>query len=296
MYAEKENFPVKLMARILEVSRSGFYAWCNRPKRPETSPELKALIERAWLESDRRFGHRSIHAYLALQGHELTLYRVLRIMRELDIKGCTPYAKKRTTNPGSGDDGRPDLIQRNFTSAVPTTRLVGDITYLKTGEGWLYLATVIDLATRMVVGFSLSEKMTADIVVSALECARARGYVAKGAIFHSDRGSQYTSRLLAGWADQNEVRLSVGRTGSCHDNAVAESFFANLKNEMYHRQKFSARVEARRALVNYIETYYNRRRPHSTIDYQIPAQAMQSFMQRCDKAFGIDDKDLQVAA
>lgn len=93
-----------------------------------------------------------------------------------------------------------------------------------------------------------------------------------------------------------EVRLSVGRTGSCHDNAVAESFFANLKNEMYHRQKFSARVEARRALVNYIETYYNRRRPHSTIDYQIPAQAMQSFMQRCDKAFGIDDKDLQVAA
>ena len=232
------------MARILEVSRSGFYAWCNRPKRPETSPELKALIERAWLESDRRFGHRSIHAYLALQGHELTLYRVLRIMRELDIKGCTPYAKKRTTIPGSGDDGRPDLIQRNFTSAVPTTRLVGDITYLKTGEGWLYLATVIDLATRMVVGFSLSEKMTADIVVSALECARARGYVAKGAIFHSDRGSQYTSRLLAGWADQNEVRLSVGRTGSCHDNAVAESFFANLKNEMYHRQKFSARVEA----------------------------------------------------
>ena len=93
-----------------------------------------------------------------------------------------------------------------------------------------------------------------------------------------------------------EVRLSVGRTGSCNDNAVAESFFANLKNEMYHRQKFSARVEARRALVNYIETYYNRRRPHSTIDYQIPAQAMQSFMQRCDKAFGIDDKDLQVAA
>ena len=123
------------------------------PKRPETSPELKALIERAWLESDRRFGHRSIHAYLALQGHELTLYRVLRIMRELDIKGCTPYAKKRTTIPGSGDDGRPDLIQRNFTSAVPTTRLVGDITYLKTGEGWLYLATVIDLATRMLLGF-----------------------------------------------------------------------------------------------------------------------------------------------
>jgi transposase InsO family protein len=284
------------MARLLKVSRSGFYTWCKRTERPDVTPELTALVERAWLESDRRFGHRSIHAYLALQGHHLTLYRVLKIMRALGIKGCTPYAKKRTTIPGSGDDGRPDLIRRDFTSAVPTTRLVGDITHLKTSEGWLYLATVIDLSTRMVVGFALSERMTADIVVSALECARARGYVAKGSVFHSDRGSQYTSRLLASWANKNDVRLSVGRTGSSHDNAVAESFFASIKNEMYHRRRFSTRSEAKNAVVNYIETYYNRRRPHSTIGYQIPAQVMEAFMQRCDKAFGLDDKGRSIAA
>ena len=140
---------------------------------------------------------------------------------------------------------------------MPCTRLVGDITYLKTGQGWLYLATVIDLCTRTVVGWAISERMTADIAVEALERARRRGYVAGNAIFHSDRGAQHASRLLARWAAEHEVRLSVGRTWSCHDNAVAESFFGTLKNEMYHRS-----------------------RPHSTIGNRIPAEAMESFYAR----------------
>ena len=182
--------------------------------------------------------------------------------------------------PGSGADGRPDLVGRDFESPVPTYKLVGDITYLRTGEGWLFLSTVIDLNTRMVVGWALSERMTADIVASALEAARSRGYVAEGAIFHSDRGAQYTSHLVAEWAAAHGVRLSVGRTGSCHDNAVAESFFATLKNEMYHRRSFPTRAEARRAVVGFIEGYYNRRRPHSTIGYRIPAQVMEEFFER----------------
>ena len=158
------------------------------------------------------------------------------------------------------------MIKRDFTSPLPTCKLVGDITYLRTREGWLYLATVIDLCTRMVVGWAMSERMTAGIVVEALERAWRRGYVAGNAIFHSDRGSQYTSRILARWADEHDVRLSVGRTGSCHGSAVAESFFGTLKNEMYSLRR------------------YNRNRPHSTIGYQVPAKAMDAFFERTKPA------------
>ena len=174
---------------------------------------------------------------------------------------------------------RPDLARRDFANPVPTVKLVGDVAYLKAGEGWLFLAVVIDLRTRMVVGWALSERMCAGIAVDALRMARSRGYVAGGAAFHSDRGSQYTSRLLAEWAAA-DVRLSVGRTGSCHDNAVAESFFATLKNETYHLRDWPTRAEARHGVVGYIEGYYNRRRPHSTIGYQIPAEKTEAFFKR----------------
>lgn len=193
-----------------------------------------------------------------------------------------PNSKRRTTIPDKDAPTRPDLVRRNFTSPVPTYKLVGDITYLRTGEGWLYLATVIDLCTRMVVGWALSGRMTANIVVEALERAGRRGYVAENAIFHSDRGAQYTSRLLVRWAEEHKVRLSVGRTGSCHDNAVAESFFATLKNEMYHHRRWTTRKEARNAVIDYIERRYNRNRPHSTIDYKIPAKAMEAFFKRTE--------------
>ena len=201
-------------------------------------------------------------------------------MRELGIRGCTPNARKRTTVPDPKAKPKPDLVRRDFTSPVLTYKLVGDITYLRTGEGWLFLSTVIDLNTRMVVGWALSERMTADIVASALEAARSRGYVAEGAIFHSDRGAQYTSRLVAEWAAAHGVRLSVGRTGSCHDNAVAESFFATLKNEMYYRRSFATRDAARHAVFEFIESYYNRRRQYSAIGYKVPAEAMAAFFER----------------
>ena len=206
--------------------------------------------------------------------------RRVALMRELGIRCCPPNAKKRTTVPDPKARPRPDLVRRDFTSPVPTYKLVGDITYLRTGQGWLFLATVIDLCTRMVVGWSLSDRMTADIAVAALESAKSRGYVAGNAIFHSDRGAQYTSRLLAEWARDNDVRLSCGRTGSCHDNAVAESFFATLKNEMYHRESFATRADAKHAVIRFIEAEYNRKRPHSTIGYQIPAKAMEAFFER----------------
>ena len=194
MLEERAEFPVKMMARLLGVSRSGFYSWLSRGAPEDEWAAERAEVERVWRESDGRFGHGMVRAMMPPETARITLYRVLVLMRELGIRGCTPNARKRTTVPGSGADGRPDLIGRDFESPVPTCKLVGDITYLRTGEGWLFLSTVIDLATRMVVGWALSERMTADIVTSALESARSRGYVAEGAIFHSDRGAQYTSR------------------------------------------------------------------------------------------------------
>lgn len=281
MYAEKENFPVVLMTRVLQVSRSGFYSWLQKNRNKEDKYKtLKAVIFDIWQESDRRFGARFIHQFVLDEFPGTTLYRVRKCMCELGIKGCTPYKSKRTTIPDKSAKPKPDLVKRDFTSPVPTYKLVGDITYLKTAQGWLYLSTVIDLNTRMVVGWSLSEKMTADIVLASLEMARMRGYVAQGAIFHSDKGSQYTSRLLANWAKTHDVRLSCSRTGNCHDNAVAESFFATLKNEMYYRTSFKTRAAARVAVFDFIENYYNRHRPHSSINYQIPAQVMEDFFAR----------------
>ena len=261
MLAEKAEFPVKMMARVLGVSRSGFYSWLSNGCPRENWSAEREAVRRVWLEADRRFGFRFVKCFLPGEFSGLTLYRVRKLMRELGIRGCTPNARKRTTIPDPKARPRPDLVRRDFTSPVPTYKLVGDITYLRTGEGWLYLSTVIDLNTRMVVGWSLSERMTADIVVSALASAKSRGYVAGNAIFHADRGAQYTSRLLAEWARDNDVRLSCSRAGNCHDNAVAESFLATLKNEMYYRRSFPTRDSAKHEVVEFIEAYYNRRRP-----------------------------------
>lgn len=270
-----------MMCRLLGVPRSSFYAGRRRGDEDPWAA-LGAEVERLWRGSGRRWGARTILSRLGGPFAGATLYRVRKCMRELGICGIHPRASKQTTVADPAAPERPDLIRRDFEAAVPTTRLVGDITYLGTGQGWLYMATVIDLCTRMVVGLSFSERMTADLPIAALESAWGRGYVSGNAIFHSDRGSQYTSRAMAEWAAAHDVRLSVGRTGSCHDNAVAESFFGTFKNEMYHLRSFETREEARVASVEYVEGYYNRRRPHSTIGYQVPAEKMDAFFSRMD--------------
>ena len=233
MLEERANYDVTMMARVLGVSRSGFYRWLRaNPEGSDPWAELKDAILEVWEASRRRFGFRKVHA--KLEGDPkyhgrfggVTRYRVRKCMLELGIRGICPNASKKTTVPDEDAPKREDLIRRDFESPVPTTRLVGDITYLRTTAGFIYLATVIDLATRMVVGWAIADNMRAQLVVSAMEMAWSRGYVAGNAIFHSDRGSQYTSSLFAAWAKAHDVRLSVGRTGSCHDNAVAESLCA----------------------------------------------------------------------
>lgn len=284
MEAERGRFPAPMMARALGVSRSGFYAWLRRPRAggdPWAAAREAVRAEHA--SRDGIPGARTLLALVAPRFPGITLYRVRRLMRELGIRGVHPRASRRTTVPDPGAPARPDLVRRGFDRPVPTCWLVGDITYLKTGQGWLYMAVVIDLCTRMAVGCSFSDRMDASLPVSALECAWRRGYVAEGAVFHSDRGSQYTSKAMAEWAAARGVRLSVGRTGSCRDNAVAESFFGTLKNEMYHRRSFATRDEARVACVGYIEGYYNRRRPHSSIGWECPAEKMEAFFARLDR-------------
>ncbi len=282
MLAGKAEYPITLMARILCVSRSGFYSWLSNGCPEDDRSAEREAVRRVWLESDRRSGARFVECLLPAEFSGLTPYRVRRLMRGLGIRGRTPSQRRRTAIPDPKAEPRPDLVRRDFTSPVPTCKLVGDITYLRAGEGWLYLATAIDLTTHMVVGWSLSSRMAADIAVAALESVKSRGYVAGNAIFHADRGAQYTSGLLAEWARDNDVRLSCGRTGNCRDSAVAESFFATLKNEMYYRRRFATGAEAGHAVVEFIEAYHSRRGPHSSIGYRVPAEAMADFFERPD--------------
>lgn len=200
---------------------------------------------------------------------------VADLMRELGLAAIQRKAYKRTTVPDDKAQVFSDKLDRDFApeSHRPGEALVGDITYLRTGQGWLYLATVIDLATRKVIGWQTAEHMRASLVVDALEMARTQGGAASGAIFHSDHGSQYTSDECVTYCANNGFTQSMGRTGVCWDNAAAETFFATLKNEMYHQQVFATRARARFAVAEYIEVFYNRRRPHSSIGYRTPARA-----------------------
>lgn len=296
MAAERAEFPVSMMARLLGVSRSGFYAWLSRGAAADPWGALRAEVLRLWESSEGRWGAPTVLSRLEGPFAGATLYRVRSCMRDLGISGVHPRAARRTTVPDPGAPERPDLVRRDFRPPVPTTVLVGDTTYLRTGEGWPCLATVIDLATRMVVGWSMSARNDSALVVSALERAWARGYVAGGTVFHSDRGPTYMGRALAGWAAGHDAGLSCGRTGCCRDNAVAESFFGTLKNETCHLRAFATRREARGAVIDYVERYYNRARPHSTIGYQVPAERMGAFLARAERAFSEEVVPLESAA
>jgi transposase InsO family protein len=276
--AEKANYPIAWMCRLLRVPRSSFYA-----RRAQVATETATVarrrqlgehVARVFAAGRGAYGCRRVAAQLNREGQACSVGLVADLMRELGLRACQPRAYKRTTVPGQAPVTSPDLIGRQFTADAPGQRLVGDITYLRTGEGWLYLATVIDLATRMVVGWQLAEHMRTSLVVDALAMAITHGHVGPGAIFHSDRGAQYTSATFARYCAGRGVLTSLGRTGVCWDNAAAESFFAALKNEMYHREHFATRARARFAVADYIEVFYNRSRLHSSLGYHTPAEAL----------------------
>jgi transposase InsO family protein len=277
--AEKANYKISWMCALLGVPRSSFYAWRNRVESATAARrrELAVHLRRVFGAGRGAYGCRRVAAQLNREGHPCSVGLVADLMREAGLRACQPRAYKRTTLPGEEPVASPDLIGRDFTAAAPGTRLVGDITYLQTGEGWLYLATVIDLATKMVTGWQLASHMRTSLVTGALDMAITHGHVTPGAIFHSDKGAQYTSAEFTRFCQAHGIRTSTGRTGVCWDNAAAESFFGALKNEMYHRQAFPGRARARFAVAGYIEVFYNRQRLHSTLGYRTPAEALTDY-------------------
>jgi transposase InsO family protein len=282
--AEKATYPIVWMCRLLGVPRSSFYAWRARAATETATAARRRLlaghVQRVFAAGRGAYGCRRVAAQLNREGHACSVGLVADLMRELGLRACQPRAYRRTTVPGQAPVTSPDLLERDFSAVEPGTRLVGDITYLKTGEGWLYLATVIDLATRMVVGWQLADHLRTSLVVDALHMAITHGRVQPGALFHSDRGCQYTSTMFTTFCAGRTVRTSLGRTGVCWDNAAAESFFAALKNEMYHRHTFPTRARARFAVADYIEVFYNRQRLHSTLGYRTPAEALTDHQRR----------------
>jgi transposase InsO family protein len=260
---------------LLEVSRSAYYQSRNGTpsERELTDAELTEQITAIHKESKGTYGSPRIHKELGHRQVECGRRRVTRLMRAAGLEGrCKKRWRKTTVVDPEAELAR-DLIQRHFGPCEEMDRrYVGDITYIATWEGWSYLATVIDLASRRVVGWALADHMRTELVEDALSMAFAHRAPEKGVIFHSDRGCQYTSRDFAELARTNGVVLSVGRKGECWDNAVAESFFATIKRELIDTRSWPTRAGLHRAVFEYIEGWYNTRRLHSTLGYLSPAQ------------------------
>ena len=272
--AEKARFPVRMMCRLLEVSRSGFYAWLERRDSRELNDrQLLQLIREIFAQSGETYGSPRIYRELRTRGVRCDKARVERLMRENEI---TPPRKKKyrvTTDSNHKNPVAPNVLQRDFTSPAPNRRWVSDITYVWTWAGWLYLAVVLDLFSRRVVGWAMDSRLdTESLTLNALHMALRNRAPDRGLIHHSDRGTQYTSGDFQKVLDARGIVCSMSRRGDCWDNAVAESFFATLKLELIFRRTFRTRREARQAIYKYIEVFYNRQRRHSYLGYLSPAE------------------------
>ncbi|WP_099055635.1 IS3 family transposase [Streptomyces noursei] len=271
---ESDNFPVQQMCAWAGVSTSGFYHWRSRPlsATAKRRAELKTVILQVFSDSQETYGYRRVHAALRRMNVQAGAELVRALMRELGLVPCQPRPWRATTVADDAAPATPDLLARDFTADAPGRKLVSDITYVHTWAGFLYLATVIDCHTKAVVGWAMADHMKTSLISDALDMAARNIGLAEGCIFHSDRGSQYTSRELRRKLGSLGLRASVGRTGVCWDNAMAESFFGALKNELVHRTTFPTLAHAHRAIVRYIEMFYNRKRLHSGLGYKTPAE------------------------
>jgi len=276
-FIEAEKLGGKNVARtceLLEVSRAAFYARHTgvASKRRVADAALTAEIRQIHATSKGSYGSPRIHAELADNGHEIGRRRVTRLMRDAGIEGRHKRRWRKTTVADPAAERAKDLIGRDFAPGpVTDRRYVGNITYVATWEGFAYLATVIDLASRRVVGWAIANHMRTELVADALTMAFVQRRPERGVIFHTDRGSQYTSGDFARLARDNGVVLSVGMKGECWDNAVAESFFATIKRELIETRPWPTRAGLERAVFNYIEGWYNTRRRHSSLGYKSPA-------------------------
>jgi putative transposase len=269
-----DEFHVENACRVLRVSPSGYHAWLRRgpSEREIDDARLVDKIKGIYDASNGVYGVRRIHRQLIADGEKCSVNRVARLMRMCGIKARRRRKFRATTDSKHNLPVAQNLLDREFFSAGPNQAWVSDITYVWTSEGWLYLAVILDLHSRMVVGWSMSERLDRGLVLDALSMAVGRRNPGPGLIHHSDRGSQYASNDYQTALKGYQMLCSMSRKGDCWDNAVAESFFSTLKTERVHHRLYKSRAEARRDIFEYIEVFYNRLRLHSTLGYVSPAQ------------------------
>jgi putative transposase len=278
----RDEFPVTRMCKVLNVSSSGYYAWRKRPvsAREVANQQLLEKIEVVHTESHETYGSPRVYHVLKAQGVACSENRVARLMRLHHIRAKQTKRYKVTTRRNKAHPVAPNLLKRNFVAQRPDQIWLADITYIPTLEGWLYLATILDLYTRRIVGWAMSDRMTSDLTISALEMAISQRQPDPGLIHHSDQGSQYTDGTYQVLLKDHGIRASMNGVGSWYDNAPMESFFGTLKSELVHHCAYHTRDEAKADLFFYIEAFYNRRRLHSALDYLSPEAYEQLFCQQ----------------
>lgn len=275
------TFPVQALCRAYQVSRSGYYQWLRRPANPaprdRANAELLRQIRQMHQGHKRSYGSPRVTCFLKQQGHSCGRHRVARLMRLHQIRGQAkrPF-RPRTTDSRHAERIAPNLLPERGPAARPNEIWAADITYIRTLQGWLYLAAVLDLCTRQVVGWSLQPHMESSLVKEALNKAVLRHRPAAGLLHHSDRGVQYTSSAYQALLTKNGFTASMSRKGNCYDNAAMEAFWSTLKSELVHQTVFNDAQDARRAIFEYIEIFYNRERLHSALGYQSPVDFEQS--------------------
>ncbi len=277
-----ETNPVTKMCAWLVVSTSGFYDWLDRPE-SATAARREALTRRIkhyFAKTNETYGYRRIHADLIDEGIDCSPELVRQVMRTEGLVACQPKPFRVTTTADTeAVTDTPDLLERDFTATRPGVKFVGDITYIHTWAGFIYLATIIDCYSKKVVGWSIKDHMRTELVTDALRNAATTTLIEEDAVFHSDHGSVYTSNDYRKLVKTLGMRSSMGRTGVCWDNALAESFFAALKNERVNRTVYATKAQARRDVINYIEGFYNSRRRHSALGYQRPNEVHYNYQQ-----------------
>ncbi len=270
------TYPVRLMCRVLGVSASGYYDWRGRPTSARDAANARLLddVRRVQARHQGRYGSPRMHAALRAEGHSCSRGRVERLMRRHGIRALAGRRfRPCTTDSRHHLAVAPNLLAQRFIAPAPNRIWLADITYIGTGEGWLYLAAVIDLATRKIVGWAMRNHMRTELTLSALMMAAQRQRPPRGLIHHSDRGSQYAAGAYVDQLAAIGATPSMSRIGCCYDNAPMESFFHTLKVELVHQRRWATHEEARSALFGYVEGYYNRHRMHSALGYLTPEQA-----------------------
>jgi putative transposase len=271
---ERASFPVATMCRVLDVSPSGFWAWSKRPPsaRACADVELTDTIRAVHTRSRGTYGMPRVHAELRDTGTRCSRKRVARLMRAAGLEGVHRRRSARTTVRDRDAAPAPDLVERVFSSTCPNALWVADITYVPTWQGFLYVAIVLDAFSRRIVGWSMAGHLRTELILDALDMAISRRRPSAGVIHHSDRGTQYTSIAFGRRCREAGITLSMGSTGDAYDNAMAESFFATLETELLDRTSFRTRADARLAVFDYIEAFYNPHRRHSALGYLSPAE------------------------